>query len=248
MLTNVDANKNTTTTSGNIKLAVIAQDDSSTFRWTYTFNGIGAPDKCVALHYENGFLNYFIDNWDLYKIGSISVNVSEQQAIDIAMAKAKDFTWATVVDNKTIEGLKYNVTNAMVWTTTFASSLFMDNPRGQDHLTLYPMRHIWVSFDKFYPGNVYGMNVYVWADTGEIGHFQERFSTVDPPTELVATADDIASGIADEQATGDKTQSNSLLVMIMLPAFAVLMVGTVTVYLGKKKSFLALWLCLNRAL
>ena len=152
------------------------------------------------------------------------------------MAKAKDFTWATVVDNKTIEGLKYNVTNAMVWTTTFASSLFMDNPRGQDHLTLYPMRHIWVSFDKFYPGNVYGMNVYVWADTGEIGHFQERFSTVDPPTELVATADDIASGIADEQATGDKTQSNSLLVMIMLPAFAVLMVGTVTVYLGKKKS------------
>ena len=108
MLTNVDANKNATAISRNIKLAVTAQDDSTTFRWTYTFNGIEAPDKCVALHYENGFLSYFIDKWDLYKIGTTSVNISEQKAIDIAMAHAKAYTWATVIDNKTVEDLKYN--------------------------------------------------------------------------------------------------------------------------------------------
>jgi hypothetical protein len=169
-LDTVDANKNVTAIFGNMKLSVTAQEDSATFRWTYTFNGIEAPDKCVALHYENGFLKYFIDNWNLYKIGSTTVNFSEQQAIDVALAAAKSFSWTATLDNKTFEGLKYNVTNAMVWNTAFANSLFMDNPRGQDPLTLYPMRHIWVSFDKFYPCNVYGMNVYVWADTGEIGH------------------------------------------------------------------------------
>jgi hypothetical protein len=115
----IDANKNVTTIYGNTKLVVTVQDNSATFRWTYTFNGIEAPDKCVALHYEDGFLSYFIDNWELYKIGSTNVNLSEQAAIDIAMTEAKAFTWATVSDNKTFVGLKYNVTNAMVWKTVF---------------------------------------------------------------------------------------------------------------------------------
>jgi hypothetical protein len=116
----------------------------------------------------------------------------------------------------------------------------MDNPRDQDPLMLYPMRHIWVSFDKFYPCNVYGMNVYVWADTGEIGHLQERFSTIDPPADLVATAEDITALASVDQASEVEagiTGSNSLSVpWIMLPAFAALTLGTVIVYLGKKKT------------
>jgi hypothetical protein len=237
MLDNVNTNKNSTAITGNTKLAVAVQDDSATFKWTYTFNGMDAPDKCVALRYEDGFLSYFIDSWDLYKIGNTSVNISEQQAIDIAIAQAKNFTWIVTVDNKTTyEGLKYNVTNAMVWETVFANSVYMDNPRGQDPLMLYPVRHIWVSFDKFYPYSVYGMNVYVWADTGEIGHMQERFSTMDPPADLVATVDDIIMLATDNHATTiNKEQSYSMpIILIVLPAFAVLMLGTVTIYLGKK--------------
>jgi hypothetical protein len=239
-LNTVDANKNLTTIYGNTKLSVTVQDNSATYRWTYTLNGIDAPDKCVALHYEDGFLSYFVDNWDIYKIGSTNVNLSEQQAIDIAMAKAKAFTWATVSDNKTFEDLKYNVTNAMVWNTVFANSLFMDNPRGQDPLMLYPMRHIWVSFDKFYPCNVYGMNVYLWADTGEIGHIQERFSTMDPPADLMATSDDILAVASDDQASGAGTTESNLLSVpwIMLLSFVALTLGTVTVYLGRKKTLL----------
>ena len=41
-----------------------------TCKWMYTVNGVDAPSKCVALGYEHGFLKYFIDTWDLYKIGS----------------------------------------------------------------------------------------------------------------------------------------------------------------------------------
>ncbi|MBN1245828.1 hypothetical protein JXA31_09575 [Candidatus Bathyarchaeota archaeon] len=243
-LADVDENENLTATFGNTKLSVTAQEGSATFRWTYVFNGVEAPDKCVALHYEDGFLKYFIDNWDLYKIGSTSVNLSEQEAIDVAMSQAKAFTWSTVLDNETVKGLRYNVTNAMVWTTVFVNSLYMDNPRGEDPLMLYPMRHIWVSFDKFYPCNVYGMNVYVWADTGEIGHMQERFSTMDPPADLVATAEDISALATGSQAVAvDEEQSGSVPVALMaLPAFAALMVGAVFLYLGKKRSLV----CMNR--
>ncbi|MBN1358677.1 hypothetical protein JW988_07905 [Candidatus Bathyarchaeota archaeon] len=239
-LDTVDANKNVTATFGNMKLSVTEKAISTTFRWVYTFNGIEAPDKCVALKYENGFLKYFIDNWDLYKIGSTTVNVSEEQAIDIGMSRAMNATWSgTFENNETFVGVKYNVTGAMVWKTVFANSLFMDNPRDQDPLMLYPMRHIWVSFDKFYPCYVYGMNVYVWADAGEIGHSQERFSTMDPPADLMVTSDDAAALLANDQEPADDSaeyspQWNEL---VVLSAFAVLSVGTVTVYSRKKKSY-----------
>ena len=72
----------------------------------------------------------------------------------------------------------FNVTGAMIWETVFRSSLVADNARNEDLLMLYPMRHVWVSLDKFYPGNVYGINVHVWADTKEVGRIQERFSTI----------------------------------------------------------------------
>jgi hypothetical protein len=215
MLTSVADGKNTTLTLDNIKLSVTAQADSTTYRWVYTSNGLEAGDKCVALNFADGFLKYFINNWDLYTIGSESVNVSEQQAIDLAMDKAREFTWATVLDNKTVEGLKYSVTNAMVLSSCFSNSLFMDNSREKDPLVLYPMYYVWVSFDKFYPGNVYGMTVCVWADTGEIGHVQERFSTVDPPADLIASEDDIAKASTDYESNNG-IQSNMFLLTWVL--------------------------------
>jgi hypothetical protein len=235
-LATVDLNKNLTAISGNKKLEVTTSRDSTTFRWTYTFNGVEAPDKCVALRYKNGFLKYFIDNWDLFKIGNTNINLSEQEAIDIAIARAKTLTWGKMeIENDTVE-LKYNVTNAMVWETIFAPSHYMDKARSKDLLELYPMRHIWVSLDKFYPGNVYGINVYVWADTGEIGFIKERFSTMDPPPDLVATYDDIVAVALDDGSTAGEAQSSSLsLSWIALPAVIVFMLVAVPVYLSKKK-------------
>jgi hypothetical protein len=235
-LDTIDINKNLTAISGNTKLEVTTSSDSATFQWTYTFNGVEAPDKCVALRYKNGVLKYFIDNWDLYKIGNTNINLSKQEAIDIAMARSKTLTWGKTEteSNGTIE-LKYNVTNAMVWETIFAPSLYMDKARSENLLELYPMRHIWVSLDKFYPGNVYGINVYVWADTGEIGFIKERFSTMDPTPDLVATYDDIVAVALDDGSTGE-AQSNLLsFSWIALPIVIVSMLVAVPVYLSKKK-------------
>ncbi len=91
MLAKIEAEKDATLISGNIKLQVSALEDDTTFRWTYIENGIEAPDKCVALRYKNGFLKYFVNNWNLYKIGNAIVNLSEKEAIYLAMSEAKNF-------------------------------------------------------------------------------------------------------------------------------------------------------------
>jgi len=232
MLENVDAKENMTKTAGNVKLEVTKSEDSTVFRWLYTANGIDAPSKCVVLGYKNGFFKYFIDNWDLYKIGSTSVNISEQEAIDIAMERARAFSWNMGSGNDMVKISGFTVANAMIWENVFCSNIYADKARSEDPLMLYPVRHVWVSLDKFCPGNVYGFNVYVWADTGEVCAVNERVSTLDPPADLVATTDDFTVESLSDSVPIDEAKSNSLsLRWIALPAFVAVILGTVPVWL-----------------
>jgi hypothetical protein len=235
MLTDLEPNKDLAVTSGYVKLEATTSGDSATFRWTYQHNGIEAPDKCVVLGYKNGFLEYFIDNWNLYQIGSTSVNVSENEAKAIGMDHARTFSWKGGSGDNAFEVKNFNVTQAMVWQTVFWSSVCADTPRNKDLLMLYPVRHVWVSLDKFYPGNVYGIEVYVWADTGEICHIQERFSTLDPPTGQLATIDDIVDKPSVDSASVAKAESNSSITWIALPALVAVVLGTAPFWLGRKK-------------
>jgi hypothetical protein len=248
-LVGVDANSNSTKTVGNTKLEVSALRNNFTdrqiFRWTYTFNGVEAPDKVVALGYEDGFLGYFYDSWDLYKIGSTEVNVSEEQAIASAMERARNYSWVIEENNNTAIVKGFNVTGAMMWETVFRSSLVADEARNEDQLMLYPMRHVWVSLDKFYPGYVYGFNVYVWADTGEIARIHERICTQDPPSELVASADDYIVTTLNNQASFDDSAAVSAaelnsgipsITLIALSVFGiVVMLGILKTVLTRKK-------------
>jgi hypothetical protein len=59
MLNGVEAGKNSTATLGNVKLQVTGSADNVTFSWIYTFNGVDAAEKCVALGYKNGFFEVF---------------------------------------------------------------------------------------------------------------------------------------------------------------------------------------------
>jgi hypothetical protein len=95
MLKNADPSKNSTTIVGNVKFEITTTTGNSrlgnctTFTWSYTSNGVDADCKSVSLSYQNGFLNCFMDTWNLYPIGSTTVNLSEQQAEAIAMRTAK---------------------------------------------------------------------------------------------------------------------------------------------------------------
>jgi hypothetical protein len=234
MLNAVDVGKNSTITYGNTKLETTTSEKYESFRWTYTYNGIEAPSKCVSLGYENGFLKYFVDNWDLYTIGGTEVKVSEEQAISTAMDQARTFSWNMGTGNSTLKVKDYNVANAMVWETLFCSNLDVATPRSQDPFMLYPIRHVWVSLDKFYPGNVYGFNVYVWADTGEVCYIHERVSTLNPPSDMVASVDDFTV-----EAVNDAAQLDTASIpWIMLPVLAFFTLATIPVWflLGREKN------------
>jgi hypothetical protein len=230
MLNNVDANKNLTTINGNTQLDVTTSSGSTTFRWTYTYGGVKAPVKCVALSYSDGFLDYFVDNWNLYKIGSTSIKMSEKEAIDDGLDKAKNFSWTMGSGNSTYQFKDFNVTQAMIWETIFSNSLSSDTARGRDPLTLYPMRHVWVSLDKFYVGNVYGIEVFFWADTKELYDIQERFSTLDPPSNVVATSNGAAP-------TEYSTVISMPISPLALPTLAGVALVVCAISFAKKKKF-----------
>jgi hypothetical protein len=240
MLEKINADKNITTTSGNINFEVNISGDYTTFKWSYTFDGIDDASKCVALGYENGFLKYFVDKWDLYKVGSTDINLSEKEAIDIAMEHAKKFSWDVVMGNDTFKINNFNITDAVIRKLIFSNSLNVDKTRGDDRLMLYPMWRIGIGLDKIYPGNVYGIYVDIWADTKEVRSVKTVFSTLPPEffsTLPIATIDESSVGELNAQTSASEAQPNSLSIMrIIFPALFVVMLPVSLVWVGKKKN------------
>jgi hypothetical protein len=238
MLNAVEPDQNLTKTSGNIKLEVTSLADSKTYRWTYSVDGFEAPDKCVAIRYKDGFLKYFADTWELYQVGNTNVNLSEKEAINIAMENAKSASWQMGSGDNTVDVKNFTIANAMLWETVFRSSLIADEARNENTLMLYPMYHIWVSLDKFYPGNVYGFNVYLWADTGEIAAINERVYTLDAPENLVATTEDYIVEPLKGMVSANESSASIAFSQFAIPALATAVLGTIPVWLliSKKRN------------
>ena len=222
-LDNVDVGKNVTKISGNTQLEVSAIDGYTTFKWTYAFNGIIAPSKFVALGFNNSFLTAFVDNWQFYSIGSTSVNLSESEAKATALDTAKTHDWSLQLDVETFETKNFNESD-VVWTALiFDGSLGARKIRSEDPLTLYPVWRAGVQLDKWY-GQMYGIEIDIWADSKEIRSAQEAWSTLPPPE---------GTAIAD-LAMPDKTSNEAslladqnLAISIALLAFAAVIAGTI---------------------
>lgn len=188
MLDHVKPKENVTLFSGNLKFTaqhgkVRSLDrgvevilDFTEYRWTYVANGAEAPLKCVAIYFEQGLLGYFIDMWDIYRIGSEKIEISREKAVEIAMEEAQRAYFRVYSGNETwieVSGFRAIGVN---WT----SLMFTNHPssvgaRGSDPLTLYPIWRVNVYFDRLYPGNIYGASVAMWADTGELCEIQPLY-------------------------------------------------------------------------
>ena len=183
-LSNIDSSKNSTSVNGETQLDIINSNDSTTFRWTYVYGGIQAPAKSVDLSYRDGFLEYFVDNWNFYTIGNTSIVMPEKEAINNGLRDAQSYSWTMGTGNNTVKFKDFKVAQAMMWETIFSNGVTAETARNKDPLTLYPMRHVWVSLDKSYPGNVYGVEVFYWADTKDLYRMQERYSNLEIPQNL----------------------------------------------------------------
>ncbi len=186
MLDSVEANKNTTKAVGDIKLEVTVTANRTDFRWNFCFNGVEATSKCVVLNFKDGFLKYFIDTWSLYTIGSTDLILSEEEAIEIAMNAAETYSWNVSMggDNPPVTVTEFNIMGVFETELSLGNYPTKDESRGGNPLTLYPGWSVKLYFDKLYPGNVYGLDIGVWADTGEVNDISALMSMLGYPDDI----------------------------------------------------------------
>jgi len=157
MLASVSEVKDTEVTEGNMKLVISVSRANAEIQWLYTENGVDFPVKSLTLDFENGVLKELTDGWYLFSIGSTEVNVSGEEALEIAKNAVRSFTWEA--GGVTVSS--FNVLDEPV------SVVFHPIPRGQN-LKLIPYWYIILYLDKVYPGGVNRIAVGVWADTGTV--------------------------------------------------------------------------------
>jgi hypothetical protein len=158
MLASVNGTENAQVTQNNTKLTVSVSGDTTEVQWFYTENGVDFSQKGVHLTYENGVLKELTDGWFLLKIGNAQLNVSSEQAIELARSAVKGFTW------KADDGTDVSTFTVL---DTPVSVVFHPTQR-EEYLTLVPYWYVTLYLDKVYPGGVNRIAVGVWADTGAV--------------------------------------------------------------------------------
>ena len=146
-----------TDTGGNLKLKISTSEDRTEFFWLYTENGVDFSAKSLSFVFKNRVCQSITDGWFLFESGSTEVNISRDEAIDLAKDAALFFTWeyeGEVVGNFTI-------------LDTPLDAEFHPHPR-EDFLNLIPYWYVTLYLDKVYPGEISSIAVGLWGDTGEI--------------------------------------------------------------------------------
>lgn len=158
MLATVDEIRNFETISGNVKLIISTEANIVKIQFVYTADNVDFQAKSVELIFDNyGFLQQLSDDWTLYKVGSTEVNISKEEAINIAVEYAKNYSW-------TVNG---EVINNFTLVEESASAELYPHAR-EDALALIPYWYVTIDLDRVYPDRVDSLAVGLWADTGEV--------------------------------------------------------------------------------
>ena len=142
---------------GNIKLSVSLIEGNGEILWMYTENGVDFSVKSLSLVYEDGVLKQLVDGWFLFQTGSTTVEVSREEAIEIAREYLESFSY--VVNGTRVSG--FTVLDEPL------SAIFHPTPRNEP-LVLIPYWFVTFYLDHAYPGGVTRLAVGLWADTGEV--------------------------------------------------------------------------------
>jgi hypothetical protein len=158
-LNKVNLSKNSTTTQENTKLDVLVSTSFGTeqaqLKWTHTINGADYTKLEISVSTNNIIVSVY-DTRALYTIGDTSVNISKGQAIDIALENLKDYSY-DMPDGVVVTDFKVSRNNVVATLVT--------SPVGYE---LRPYWDVRMMLDEVYPGNVHGIAVGIWANTGEV--------------------------------------------------------------------------------
>lgn len=199
MLDNVDITKDSTTTVGNTKLRVSSNSfwpgtDLKVFKWVYTVNGADYTSLQVSFH-KNGGIASIIDDRSLYTIGDTSINISREQAIDIALKNLPSYSYE-MPDGFIVKD--FNVTEDKILAELATSPV---------NYELRPYWDIRMPLNQTYPGSVQGITAFIWANTGEISSYSNvafgGIDNTDPSDSELPTVSPSQSPIAADDAPID---------------------------------------------
>jgi hypothetical protein len=228
MLNNVAPNTNKTETVENVKLqaSVLANQTEQSLIWTYVDNnGVPALMKDIVLNYHNGQLESFLDNWQVYTTGGVPT-VSSQDAVTAALQAAKNYSYMAENaegNNVMVSGFKIaSVFNVSLSYVNYYETNSEQSIRGGNPYVLYPSWYVGVGFNKVYPGGVTGLNIRVWADSGNV-------SSVEP---IIWAAAENAPSAAPQSGNNSISTVVSQLSAMPTPLliFALAVVGVVAAY------------------
>jgi hypothetical protein len=158
-LESVDNIENTTVTLDNIKLEIKVTGLLESFTCFYLDNDLEIKE--LSILFDDGILWTVREHWSAFTVGSTTVNVSEEEAINIALNAAKEISWK-------VNGEK--ISNFTILDDPMRTEL---NMQARQPLTLYPHWRVDLSLDTVYLGGVSSIAVGIWADTGTINYVQE---------------------------------------------------------------------------
>jgi hypothetical protein len=156
ILSLVDSEQDIEIKQGNIKLNATFSGDTTEILFTYTENDVDFSPKSLNLVFENRDLKELTDGWFLFTIGSTTVNISGDRALELARNALKGYSWTA--NGETVSS--FNVLAEPVQVVF--------HPNTKNGLALYPEWLVTFYLDKVYPGNVNSIMVEVWADTGDV--------------------------------------------------------------------------------
>jgi hypothetical protein len=227
MLNGITGNENETELTANARLQVAVFGGEQDLTWTYTdSNGVPALAKDVILTFNNGRLESFDDNWQLYQVSS-APNLSSQDAIAIATQAAQNYSYTVSTingANVTVSGFKVaSIGNVTLNYINYYEQTPEISVRGGNPFVLYPSWNVELGFDKVYPGSITGAIVKIWADTGTVS----SFSPMTFPNQAPAPNDTTAQ-VNTNQAS---IPAIILPIAIVLPIISLITLSSAAVYL-----------------
>ncbi|MDR0493927.1 MAG: hypothetical protein LBH74_09900 [Nitrososphaerota archaeon] len=157
LLNAVDISTNNTKTDDTLQLTVKINDKNTYLTWGNVVNGIDYSR--LGLTFEDGDFSYFGDDRAFYSLGSNVIEISEEQAVSIALECADGFSY--LYFDEEISG--FDIVHEHIRVLPGVQ------PRAsEDPLVWYPCWVVDLPLSKIYPGSIYYIKVLLWADTGEV--------------------------------------------------------------------------------
>ena len=161
MVEKIDPTKDSTITEGNVELTVSNYDKVGTeltlFKWAYIVNGAEYNSLQVGFQTKTMVFDVLLDTRALYSVGDTTVNVSSEQAIDIAVKHSEEYSYA-MPDGSQVSG--FNITKDKTTTELLTTAINTTELRPYWMVRMY--------LNQTYPGSVIGLTVFIWANNGEV--------------------------------------------------------------------------------